>query len=85
MKRRLVAVRWKQLKEQSHQIDLLDTSEYYYDYFCYVTIESLTPWQAHKKYGERATCETWIEESKGQMGMGKIRAAEFLANSALFH
>jgi len=40
-------------------------------YFCYVTTEALTPWQTHKKYGERATCETWIEESKGQMGMGK--------------
>jgi hypothetical protein len=44
----------------------------------------LSPWQAHKKYGERATCETWIEESKGQMGMGKIRTASFLASAALF-
>ena len=26
-----------------------------------------------------------IEESKGQMGMGKIRTASFLANAALFH
>ena len=80
-----VAVRKKKLKEQSLQIDLLGTSEYDYGYFCYVTTESLTPWQTHKKYGERATCETWIEESKGQMGMGKIRTAEFLANAALFH
>ena len=55
------------------------------DYFCYVTTEALTPWQTYKKYGERATCETWIEESKRQMGMGKIRTAEFLANAALFH
>ena len=83
--RHFVAVRKKQLKEQSPQIDLLGTSEYDYDYFCYVTTESLTPWQTHKKYGERATCETWIEESKGQMGMGKIRTAEFLANAVLFH
>ena len=83
--RHFVAVRRKQLKEPSPQADLLDTSEYDYDYFCYVTTESFTPWQTHKKYGERATCETWIEESKGQMGMGKIRTAEFLANAALFH
>jgi hypothetical protein len=83
--RRFVAVRKKLPKEQSLQVDLLDTGEYEYDYFCYVTTEDLTPWQTHKKYGERATCETWIEESKGQMGMGKIRTADFLANAGLFH
>ena len=81
--RRFVAVRQPQPKKESPQLDLLETTEY--DYFCYVTTEALTPWQAHKKYGERATCETWIEESKGQMGMGKIRTASFLANAALFH
>ena len=81
--RRFVAVRQRQPKKESPQLDLLETTEY--DYFCYVTTEALTPWQTHKKYGERATCETWIEESKGQMGMGKIRTASFLANAALFH
>jgi hypothetical protein len=50
-----------------------------------VTTEALTPWQAHKKYGERATCETWTEEAKSQMGMGKVRSDHFLANAALFH
>ena len=78
-----VAVRQRLPKEESPQLELLGTTNY--DYFCYVTTEALTPWQAHKKYGERATCETWIEESKGQMGMGKIRTASFLANAALFH
>jgi hypothetical protein len=78
-----VAVRQRLPKEESPQLDLLETTEY--DYFCYVTTEALTPWQTHKKYGERATCETWIEESKGQMSMGKIRTASFLANAALFH
>ena len=53
-----------------------------YDTFCYVTTGSLTTWQTHKKYGERATCETWIEEAKGQMGMGQIRTANFLTNAA---
>ena len=81
--RRFVAVRQRLPKEESPQLDLLETTKY--DYFCYVTTEALTPWQTHKKYGERATCETWIEESKGQMSMGKIRTASFLANAALFH
>lgn len=81
--RRFVAVRRRLPKEEGPQLDLLETTEY--DYFCYVTTEALTPWQTHKKYGERATCETWIEESKGQIGMGKIRTASFLANAALFH
>jgi hypothetical protein len=81
--RRFVAVRQRLPKAESPQLDLLETTQY--DYFCYVTTEALTPWQTHKKYGERATCETWIEESKGQMSMGKIRTASFLANAALFH
>jgi hypothetical protein len=81
--RGLVAVRQPLPKEESPQLDLLETTNY--DYFCYVTTAALTPWQAHKKYGERATCETWVEEAKGQMGMGKIRTASFLANAAIFH
>ena len=81
--RRFVAVRKALPKAQSCQLDLLETTTY--DTFCYITTETLTPWQTHKKYGERATCETWIEEAKGQIGLGKIRTAEFLANAALFH
>ena len=38
----------------------------------------------HKKYGERATCETWVEETKSQMGICHIRTGEFLDNCALF-
>lgn len=55
-----------------------------YQYFCYVTTEDLLPYAAHKKYGERATCETWIEECKTQMNAGHIRTSEFWANSVLF-
>lgn len=55
-----------------------------YEFFCYVTTESMEPWLTHKTYGERATCETWIEEAKEQMGMGHILTSEFLANAALF-
>ncbi|VFN01236.1 MAG: Transposase DDE domain group 1 [Candidatus Kentron sp. G] len=61
---------------------MFDNKEY--KYFCYVTTEPLCPWDAHKKYGERATCETWVEETKSQMGICHIRTGEFLANSALF-
>lgn len=55
-----------------------------YDYFCYVTTESLAPMEIHKKYGKRATCETWIEEFKGQINGCGIRTSNFLANAAIF-
>lgn len=55
-----------------------------YDSFCYVTTEEKSPMETHRHYGKRATCETWIEECKSQMGAGTIRTNEFLANSALF-
>jgi hypothetical protein len=54
-----------------------------YEVFCSVTTESLTPWEAHAQYGQRATCETWIEEAKNQMGLGQIRTRDFLANAAV--
>ncbi|MDQ7004290.1 MAG: IS1380 family transposase [Ghiorsea sp.] len=79
--RTFVAVR--RLKDEDcNQGKLLDMRSY--DYFCYVTTENLTPWQTHKKYGERATCETWIDEAKNQMGMAHIKTKNFLASSALF-
>ena len=52
-----------------------------YDYFCYVTSAGLSPWQSHKKYGERATYETW---AKNQMALCNIKTDDFLANAALF-
>ncbi|GJQ24357.1 MAG: hypothetical protein HBSAPP01_21470 [Candidatus Brocadia sapporoensis] len=55
-----------------------------HEYFCYVTTERFSPMEAHGSYGERATCETWIEECKGQMNAGHLRTGEFLANAALF-
>jgi hypothetical protein len=77
--RRFVAVRMKKPKKvTTAQSDLWETGEYEYDYFCYVTTEAFAPWQTHKKYGERATCETWIEEAKSQRGLGKIRTDQFL-------
>jgi hypothetical protein len=61
-----------------------ESNEKSYDYFCYVVSESFSPWQAHKKYGERATCETWIEEAKNQMALSHIKTDSFIANAALF-
>jgi len=55
-----------------------------FENFCYVTTENMSPMETHRKYGKRATSETWIEECKSQMGAGHIRTSEFLANSALF-
>lgn len=78
-----VAVRQhKELLNDHPQEELLELA--HYDYFCYVTTEPLSPWQAHRQYGERATSETWIEEAKSQIGMAHIKTDDFLANAALF-
>jgi len=72
--RNFVAVR--RAKDEDSRLDIRT-----YDYFCYVTTENLTPWQTHKKYGERATCETWIDEAKNQMGMAHIKSSSFLGRT----
>lgn len=78
--RRFVAVRRKSEKQQKEQ--LFEFIKY--DYFCYVTTENNSAWETHKKYGERATCETWIEEAKNQMALAHIKTNDFNANSILF-
>ncbi|MFQ5561757.1 MAG: IS1380 family transposase [Nitrospinota bacterium] len=77
-KRRFVALRRLKRVEKG----LIDLPVY--QYFCYVTTEELSPWQVHRTYGKRATCETWIEEFKSQLKGCSIRTSDFLANSALF-
>lgn len=72
----------KRSDEPALQLQLLEAPEY--DYFCYVTNLSLTPWETHKRYGKRATCEAWIEEAKNQMGLSALRTEDFQANAALF-
>ncbi len=69
-------------KNDSVQKQLI--TEPVYDYFCYVTTERLTPWKAHKRYGERATCETWLDEAKNQMAMAHIKSGNFVASSLIF-
>lgn len=81
--RRFVAVRQEKKKDpQDVRGKLFELKDF--DYFCYVTTEDLTPWQAHKSYGKRATCETWIEEAKNQMALGHIKMDDFWGSSALF-
>lgn len=77
-----VAVRQRKAVPVHPQGDLFPTEAY--DFFCYVTNLALSPWQAHRAYGQRATCETWIEESKGQVGLAHIKTGSFLANAVLF-
>ena len=53
-KRTFKAVRVEIPEENPNEI-LLSIKRY--SYFCYVTTDlHLTPWEVHKKYGERATC-----------------------------
>ena len=77
-----VAVRQLKALPDHPQQDLLAAESY--DFFCYVTSEPLSPWQAHRTYGQRATSETWIEEAKGQMALAHLKTGDFLANAALF-
>jgi len=56
-----------------------------YAYFCYICTRKMDPWSIHKFYGQRATCENFIEELKNQMNLGKIRSHNFDATSILFH
>lgn len=76
------AVRQEVIPKPTLQKKLWEEKEY--EYFCYVTTEKYSPWECHKTYGKRATSETWIDEAKNQMGLGKVRTADFWANSALF-
>lgn len=78
--RRFVAVR-KLVKVETEGVLF---PENVYKYFCYVTNENLTPWQAHKLYGQRADSENWIEWCKNQMAAGSILTRDFWANSAIF-
>ena len=80
--RTFVAVRKLKPKENNDQLSFYESFEY--EYFCYVQSENLSPWKTHKTYGKRATCETWIEESKNQMALAHIKTNTFLANAAIF-
>lgn len=81
--RRFVAIRMVKEYESG---DLLfgEIPKIEYEYFCYCTNMRLTPWEAHKYYGKRATSENWIEWCKNHMASGSILTQDFWANSAIF-
>ena len=81
--RRFLAVR-RRVKENDTSPQKSLFNESVYDYFCYVTTERLTPWQTHKTYGQRATCETWLDEAKNQMSLANVKSNDFMASSMLF-
>jgi hypothetical protein len=81
--RQFVALRQEQTPEPTSQPTLFKVKKY--DYFCYVVSKlDDCPWTTHKRYGKRATSETWIEEAKNQMALAAIKTSSFNANSALF-
>jgi hypothetical protein len=80
--RLFMAVRLEKPTDKSAPAALFELKDY--DYFCYAVTDCRNPWQAHKQYGQRATCETWIEEAKNQTALAHIKTDDFWANSALF-
>ncbi len=60
-------------REKEEELKGMATLFEMYDYFCYVLTDALTPWQAHKEYGQRAVAETWIEEAKNQTALAQIK------------
>lgn len=81
--RQFVALRQEQKSDPALPATLFEIKKY--DYFCYVVSKlDNCPWTTHKRYGKRATCETWIEEAKNQMALAAIKTNSFLANAALF-
>ena len=81
--RRFVAIREVIINEPEEDA-LFECSKIQYDYFCYVSNLNLSPWKTHKRYGQRATSENWIEWCKNQIGAGSILTQDFWANSAIF-
>lgn len=73
--RTFIAVR--KLIDTYEDDDLFETTVDEYDYFCYVSNLKLSPWKTHKRYGQRATSENWIEWCKNQMGAGSIMTQDF--------
>lgn len=80
--RLFVAVRQEKPVASTKQATLFEVKQY--DYFCYVSTDNDDPWTVHKQYGQRATCETWIEEAKNQTALAQIKTDDFWANSVLF-
>jgi len=55
-----------------------------YEYAAYASNLELDPYDLHKKYTQRATSETWIEQVKTQLMAGKTLTNQFAANDILW-
>jgi hypothetical protein len=83
--RTFVAVRYlTEVRVEKNALFGTEEYVYEYEYFCYVSNLKLSPWATHKKYGQRATSENWLDWCKGQMASGSILTQKFWANSAIF-
>ena len=63
-----MAVRREKEEELKGMATLFEMKEY--DNFCFVLINVLTPWQAHKENGQRTAAGRWIKEAKNQTAPG---------------
>lgn len=55
-----------------------------YEYACFCSDLPGTATELYKKYSERSTCETWIEQVKSQLMAGKTLTDNFWANDMLW-
>ena len=55
-----------------------------YEYAVYCSTLNLDAWSTHKKYVERAVCETWIEQVKSQLYAATTLTDDFWANDILW-
>jgi len=55
-----------------------------YQYVCYASSYDLNPCELHEIYKRRSTCETWIEQVKGQAMAGGTMTDDFWANDILW-
>ena len=78
--RRFVAVR-KLIRVETEGLVF---SKEVYEYFCYCTNMKLKPYKTHKFYGDRGTCENWIEAVKKQMFAGMLLTQDFWVNDFLW-
>jgi len=81
--RTLKAIRYIEKYEQTEYFGQIESIPVY-GYVCYVTTLKIDAWSTHKKYNERATSETWIEQIKSQLYAAMTLTNDFWANDILW-
>jgi hypothetical protein len=81
--RKLKAVRSvKQWRTVEYFGEIVKVAEY--EYACFCSDLQLSGLELYKKYSERSTSETWIEQVKSQLMAGKTLTNDFWANDILW-